>query len=76
MPRIPINRTLLAGDGWSDLEMDKIERYINEQNDAGKLNSSGALIKSGGQFRLVLTTVAEICDQLHPGCWDRDADVD
>jgi hypothetical protein len=69
---IPRNRAVLKKDGWTDAEIDKIQEYLDQQEEAGSFNSAVELVNINGTPRTVCRTVAEILDKLRPGTWIKD----
>jgi hypothetical protein len=66
---IPLNHALLKKDGWTDAEIDQIQKYVDEQTAAGTFNHAVELVELNGMPRAVCRTVAQILDKLRPGTW-------
>jgi hypothetical protein len=66
---------ILKADGFNDTEIRQIEDYCNAAEHAGTVNRQGAVVWLNDAERFVIRTIAEIMDQLRPGCWlDRHAE--
>jgi hypothetical protein len=65
-----LDKDLLRQDGFSDSEIDWLEKYCRDRMRSGAFSNKAAAISlGGGPFKLVCETVAQAVNKLRPGAW-------
>lgn len=60
---------LLRTYGFTQAEIQTIQEYSDRADRAGRFSRRPAFVLLGGETQLVCWTIAEVLDQLRPGCW-------
>ncbi|MFZ1006251.1 MAG: hypothetical protein WAN65_05415 [Candidatus Sulfotelmatobacter sp.] len=59
----------LRSAGFTDREITTIQDYCDTAEQSGQFSRHSVWVDMEGKARLVCLTIAEILDEVRPGCW-------
>lgn len=64
-----IKTELLKADGYCDQDIQTIQDYVDAAEADGRFSHAAAVVDFNGTPQFCCRTIAEIMDEVRPGCW-------